>query len=246
MLREEYARTCAYEAEYWWFVGRRELVNRALRPLLAEGRARTLDVGCGTGYQLRWLGERSRAYGVDLAAEALSFCRERGLDGLVQGRAERLPFADGSFDVVLALDVLEHLQDDAGALREWWRVLVPGGHVVLFVPAYEFLWSGEDYVSRHARRYARASLAERLKEAGFVICRLTYANAVLLPAMAATILVRRAFRPRSLYKSNLSPLPGWLNSLLGRIFTLEAALLERFTAPAGSSLFCVAQRPGAT
>lgn len=243
MLKGEYARTYAFEAWYWWFVGRRALVNRALAPLLAGGQARTLDVGCGTGYHLDWLGHRSLAYGVDLAAEALGLCRERGLPRLVQGRAERLAFADASFDVLVALDVLEHLPDDAAALLDWRRVLVPGGHLVLFVPAFESLWSGEDYVSQHERRYRRGLLAARLREAGFDIIRLTYANTALLLPMAATILWRRVFRPRSSYRSNLTSLPSWLNGLLTRIFSLEARLLDRWNSPVGSSLLCVARKP---
>jgi len=125
-------------------------------------------------------------------------------------------------------------------------VLVPGGHLVLFVPAYWFLWSGEDYVSQHLRRYRREELASKIGQAGFTACRLTYANAFLLPAMALTILLRRAFSQRSLYTSNLGWFPGWLNWLLARVFSLEAPLLNRFSAPAGSSLFCLARKPGPT
>jgi SAM-dependent methyltransferase len=243
LLRDAYARNYAFEGDYWWFVGRRALVASALQPVLKNDGARLLDVGCGTGYNLESLRGRCRGFGVDLAAEGLAFCRERGLERLAQASAERLPYPDASFDVVTALDVLEHIDDDLAALHEWGRVLRPGGRLVLFVPAFEFLWSGEDYVSQHRRRYRRGPLESVLREAGFAVRKLTYANFLLLPGVVGPVLFQRLFRPRSMYESNLKPLPGPLNRLLGTIFAQEARLLAHRDAAAGSSLFAVAERP---
>jgi SAM-dependent methyltransferase len=170
------------------------------------------------------------------------FCQQRDLRRLSQAQAEALPFAAGSFAVLTALDVLEHLDDEEKALGEWHRVLQPGGHLVVSVPAYEFLWSGEDFVSAHRRRYRRGELRNRLETSGFAIDRVTYLNAALFPAVAGTIVFRRLFNPRSLYRSNLEPLPRWLNELLTGIFCLEASVLTRINVPFGSSIFCVARR----
>ncbi len=243
MQTAEYARNYAYEASYWWFVGRRALIQATLLPLVNGRRATLLDVGCGTGYDLGLFAQQTASYGVDIAAEALAFCRQRGLQRLTQCWAENLPFREASFDVVTALDVLEHLDDDVAALREWHRICRPGGHLLLFVPALPLLWSGEDYVSRHRRRYLRRQLAKRVQKAGFSLRRLTYANCLLLPGVVATILCNRLFRPHTLRESNLQPLPGWLNRLLAAIFVWEARWLARFDAPLGSSLFCLAQKP---
>ncbi len=242
MQPAEYARNFAFEEDYWWFVGRRQLVLTTVAALAGPGRPRLLDIGCGTGYLLAQLGALTEAVGLDLADEALAFCRARQLNRLVRGRAEALPFADGSFDIVTALDILEHLDDDLAALGEWWRVLRPGGHLVLFVPAYEFLWSGEDFVSGHRRRYRRGPLLARLRSAGFRVCKATYVNAVLLPLVAGAIIGKRLFRPRSLYQSNLTPLPAWLNRLLTVIFTQEVRCLRWLNLPVGSSIFCLARK----
>ncbi len=245
MLTEEYARNYAFETNYWWFVGRRALVVAALRPPLSarDRRARLLDVGCGTGYTLETLAGRADGFGADIAPEALAFCRQRGLDRLALAAAERLPYSDDSFDVLTALDVLEHLDDDLLALREWQRVLRPGGRAVLFVPAFESLWSGEDFVSQHRRRYRRGALVRKLRAAGFIVLKATYADFLLFPAVAAAIYYNRLFHPRRLYESNLKPLPGWLNRLLGTIFSLETHLLANHDAPYGTSLFCIAEKP---
>ena len=243
----EYARNYAFEADYWWFVGRRKLVLETLLPLVhGQSKARLLDIGCGTGYTLGVMARHSEAYGLDVAIEGLAFCLGRGLGRLVQAEAEHLPFADESMDVVTALDVLEHLDDDDAALREWRRVCRPGGHLLIYVPALQSLWSGEDYVSQHRRRYRRAQLGRRVREAGFSIQKLTYANTALLPAVVATVLCNRLFNRQALYRSNLKPLPKWLNRTLTFIFSTEARCLTRLDSPVGSSLLCLAQKPPST
>lgn len=244
MQTAEYARNYAFEEHYWWFVGRRKLILQTLLPLVQRlGAARLLDIGCGTGYTLSALGEHTQAFGLDIAGEALGFSKDRGLDRLVQATALDLPFLDDSLDAITALDVLEHLDDDEAALREWHRACRPGGYLVLNVPAIRSLWSGEDHVSQHRRRYTRAELAEKVADAGFAVRRITYANTLLLPAVFGTILYYRLLDRQALYRSNLRPLPAWLNRLLTAVFSFEASCLTRIDSPIGSSLMCLAQKP---
>src|SRR4051794_37695370 len=140
----EYERMFDNEDHYWWFVSRRELVVETVRRLPMPRAPRLVDVGCGTGATAEALHRFGIVTGVDMSPMALECCRRRGLERLMQGVAEALPLADDSADVLVATDILEHLDDDLAALREFHRVLRPGGHAVITVPAYRMLWSEHD------------------------------------------------------------------------------------------------------
>jgi SAM-dependent methyltransferase len=153
-----------------------------------------------------------------------------------------LPFADGSFDVVCALDILEHLDDDRGALVELRRVLREGGHLIVFVPALHLLWGYNDVFSQHRRRYTRAGLDRRAAEAGFTVEESGYFNLVLfLPTLAAR-LAQRAL-PAITDGMEHDPRRGPLNAVLRHLFRLELPLIDWLGGmPLGTSAFCVARR----
>jgi SAM-dependent methyltransferase len=177
--------------------------------------------------------------GVDVSHDALAFCRERGLDNVRHGTVEQIPFEDSSFDIVTALDVLEHLDDDQAGLTEMARILRPGGRVLLFVPAFMFLWGTQDDVSHHRRRYTLPGLKEAVRKSGLVVERATYANITFfLPILLGRTLMRlTGWRPESENNINVGP----LNKLLGRILGAEGALLKRTNLPFGVSAICVAR-----
>jgi ubiquinone/menaquinone biosynthesis C-methylase UbiE len=109
------------EESHWWYVGRRRIIQSLVEPIcttLNKPQPRILDVGCGTGANLKMLRAHGSAEGVDISEQAVEFCRERGLDSVKLGAAEELPYEDESFDLVTALDVIEHLDDDVAGLRE--------------------------------------------------------------------------------------------------------------------------------
>ncbi|HEY0100946.1 MAG TPA: class I SAM-dependent methyltransferase [Pyrinomonadaceae bacterium] len=245
MERHTYAIMYEVEGSHWWFAGRRRILESFVQRIVAElntqGRApRILDVGCGTGANLEMLAQFGEAEGVDVSEDALAFCRARGLTRVTLGAAERLPYADDSFDLVTALDVVEHLDDDAGGLREMRRVLRPGGRALLFVPAFMWLWGVQDDVSHHRRRYTLPQLTERVREAGFEIERATYANVTFFaPILAGRLLMRATgARPASENNINVSA----LNGVLGHIFGAERFWLRRLNFPFGVSAVCVARR----
>ena len=156
------------QRHHWWYRGRRALLSRLVPRLLRrDRRARILDVGSGVGVNARLLARFGDVVLVDESPEALSRARAGSALPCCRGDAVRLPFRDGAFDLACALDVLEHLEDDEGALRELARVIAPGGRLLIMVPAFDFLWGPQDDVSHHVRRYRRAEIVERVRAAGF-------------------------------------------------------------------------------
>jgi SAM-dependent methyltransferase len=235
-----------YETEdtHWWYVARRAIVFDELRRVLDGGafRPRILDLGCGTGRNLVELQTIGEPVGLDLERRALCFSLERGTRSLVQSAAEALPFRAESFDVVMALDLLEHLDDDIGGAREVARVLRPGGHFVVFVPAYQWLWGPQDDVSHHRRRYTPHSIRQVLRAGGFRLRRLTHANLLLLPLILAGRQYLRIARRRVETENRLHP--SWSNGMLASIFLAERHLLRWADLPLGVSLLGVATKNG--
>jgi SAM-dependent methyltransferase len=183
--------------------------------------------------------------GVDADEHAVRLCRRRGIEAVERVRPGPLPFEDGTFDLVTALDVVEHVDDDLGMLRELGRVLAPAGTLLISVPAFRFLWGPQDEVSHHKRRYRARELRERLDAAGFDVRRLSYFNSFLFPPIAA-VRVLRPFDPgatemRSDFEMTQ---PGRLNALLARVFAAEAPLVARVDLPVGVSILGLATKPG--
>ena len=230
------------EQEHWWYTGRRKILSGFVEEIcrqVTDRRPRILDVGCGTGANLLMLSEYGDAEGVDISEDALAFCRERGLDKVSLGAGEKLPYEDGTFDLVTALDVVEHMDDDLAGLREMRRVLRPGGRVLLFVPTFMFLWGLQDAVSNHRRRYRLPELRRVLEQAGFEIERTTYANITFfLPILVMRQLMRlTGLKADSENNINVTA----LNGVLGSVFGAESWLLKFMNLPFGVSGLCVAR-----
>ncbi|MGH2898237.1 MAG: class I SAM-dependent methyltransferase, partial [Solirubrobacteraceae bacterium] len=149
------------EERHWWYRGRRAVIEAVLdgSALPPAGFARILDAGCGSGRNMVMLASRGEVTGIEPAAASLRAARERGAGPVLTGSLdEPLALADASFDLAVALDVLEHVQDDRAALRELARVLAPGGRLLVTVPQYGWLWGEHDVLAHHQRRYTRAAL----------------------------------------------------------------------------------------
>ena len=254
MQAQDYAYLHALEEHFWWFVGMREITAMLLDPVCQSTPYKLiLDAGCGTGGNLEWLARYARGgrvVGVDLASEALKFCRERACKYLAQASVTDLPFADSLFDVITSFDVLVQLpgeRADERAMREMYRVLRPGGLAFVRVAAYEWMRSGHDEALGTQRRYQLGGLIEGMQHAGFQILRTTYANTLLLPlaVLRRLVLKRIGVTDRG---SDVKPLPPtlqWLNRALTRVLRSEARLLKYpwSSLPAGLSAICVAQKP---
>lgn len=231
------------EESHWWYVGRRRIIQGLVERICAtlnNPHPSILDVGCGTGANLKMLAAYGKAEGVDISPQAVEFCRQRGLDSVKLGAAENLPYDDDSFELVTALDVIEHLDDDVDGLREMRRVLRHDGRILLFVPAFMFLWGVQDDVSNHRRRYTLPSLLKAVAAAGFSVEWSSYANiSFFLPVLVVRSLMRRlGLRAATEYGINIS----LLNGPFAQLFATERFILKRGKIPFGVSAICIARR----
>lgn len=234
------------EERHWWYRGRRRVLAAVLDGLALRSDAQILDAGCGSGRNMADLARRGTVSGVELAASSLERARARGVGDVRAGSLEEpLPFDAAGFDLAVALDVLEHLRDDAPAWRELARVVAPGGLLVVTVPQYAWLWGEHDVVSHHHRRYTRALLVARAAQAGWTAERLTAFNSALLPAIAAARFVQRARRSPQPADDLARTPQGAVNAALERVLAAEAAWIARGRdLPAGVSLLAVLRRGG--
>ena len=228
------------EDTHWWYRGRRRVVAALISQLDIPRGARILDAGCGSGRNMVELAALGEVSGVEVAAESVERARARGVGEVVQGRLESLPWDAGSFDLVVCLDVLEHIEDDAAALRELHRVAKPGARLVVSVPAHPWLWSSHDEMCHHQRRYTRASLLGVAAASGWSAERVTGFNAGLLPAVAAYRALDRFRRSPRPDGADFEATPRWANVFLEALLRAEAAGVRRGrNLPVGVSAMAV-------
>ena len=236
-----------YEDTYWWFLSRRLLflnqVDKAAQNLSSLNRPlNILDYGCGTGINLSFLSKFGRVTGADIfdswvdqPPKAVDFPRMN----LNKENKERFH----GFDIITVLDVIEHMEDDIQGLNEIRKFLSPSGQIIITVPACPWLWSGEDIVSHHKRRYTKRRLQEACQAAGLEILFISYFNLLVLPLIAGAIWFHKIFFPAKSSESNLRPINPLLNKLLFKLSAVDNGRVgaERWRLPLGASLICRAR-----
>ncbi|MCW8129846.1 MAG: class I SAM-dependent methyltransferase [Planctomycetota bacterium] len=228
---------------HWWFRGRQKIALSLLDRFYGKrgAGARVLDLGCGVGNNLKALEPYGEVWGADPSEKALAYCRQRFTGRLDEvWLPDKLPYEEKTFDLVVMLDVLEHVEDDVGALQRVLRILKPGGTYLLTVPALRWLWSYHDVEHHHFRRYHRGDLRRKLTRLGFEVPHISYINFLLLPAMG---MARMMLRPKTWSARDLQNGTGAGGRLLERIFRFERHMLWLGTLPIGGSLVAVARRP---
>ena len=240
------------EDNHWWFAGRTwSLLNMLDRVVEPDGSKRVLDIGSGAGNMFHHIARYGPVVGVDNNPKPIAVARERGYD-VREGSAEDLPLEDGSFDLVFLLDTVEHCEDDDAVLRECYRVCAPSGHLIITVPAFMWLWSHNDVLNAHQRRYTTGELREKLAPLGFRIQRMTYNNFFVFPMAALLILARREAEQEpelgsphlddESYQVEMEPAPPLLNTILSGVTWTESQVLRWLNLPVGTSIICVAQK----
>jgi len=230
------------EDSYWWFVGRRGIVDRILSRFVKQVGV-AVDIGCGSGRNLQLLSKHAGlTLGMDRSLAALEAAAARGMP-VARADAQVLPLPDCSVDLLAALDVLEHLDDDMRALAEFQRVLRPNGFLLVTVPAYRFLWSEHDEALMHRRRYVASELHIKLVRSGFRLLKRSYA---VFFAFFPIVFYRlfRGLVPKSPLEPKVSymMLPGSLNKLLAAMLGFEGWMMGGLNLPWGTSIVTLAQK----
>jgi len=232
---------------YWWLVGKYEIIMDCIAQLVpADQSVTVLDAGCGPGNLLDRLRECGNVTGSDLSLDALRFCQSRGYRWLLRSHLDRLALRSETFDLVTAIDVLEHMPDDLAGLREIHRVLRPGGLVILTVPAFQVLWGKHDELYGHYRRYRTAQVAALLEASHLDVVKLSYFQPLyFLPLLLfrrwKQVWWRAGDRSRERH-DDFVPLAPWANRLLTRLLAAERHVLRRWNFPFGATLLAVGRK----
>jgi SAM-dependent methyltransferase len=240
--RAVFDRMAELDQDHWWFLARRRILKRLIERVVRPPRkAKILEIGCGTGHNLAML----KSFG-SLEASELDRCARAVANKRLPGRVKnaKLPdltkFKRNGYDLIALLDVLEHVPDDLASLRSIHMRLKPGGALLLTVPANPWMWSAHDAAHHHFRRYTRKQLEELFLRSGLEVQLLSYFNTLLFPLVAAARVAGKITRKQSA-DDKLPSAP--INSMLNRVFGLEAALIGRLPMPFGVSLVAVVRRP---
>lgn len=230
------------EAVHWWYVGRRKLFCNIIEKLDFKKDDFITELGLGCGGTIAALREKNflNLSGVDISSRAVEFCHGRGLTKVVKGSIERTAFEAKSQNLVIATDVLEHVDDDTAALREINRILTKDGYALITVPAFMCLWSYQDEVYHHKRRYILADIRRKSKNAGFKIERSFYFNFILFFPIFFLRNLFKLFKFRN-NNENLYT-PGLINLFFRLIFDLDIFISSKISIPFGVSCFVLLKK----
>ena len=240
----EYRNIFENEETHFYYVGTHNAVLKLLKKYLHKKTGnRILDAGCGTGSLMKKLKIFGNIYGIDISNEALKFARSNGLKQVRKGSVTNIPFKENQFNAVVSIDVLYHkaVKSDLKALKEFIRVLKPGGVLIIKNPAHDWLRGSHDLVIHTKRRYSKNEFREKLKLAGFQIIKLSYINMFFLFFAIIKRLIENVSKTKP--SSDVKNIPSNINKILIHICNIETKLLIKGTIPFGLSLFAVARKP---
>jgi SAM-dependent methyltransferase len=242
--RDVYLSMRSMQREHWWFLARRKILARLIAGLRLRPGARILEAGSGSGGNIPLLQTFGAVSAFDMDAQVASFCElDTGVHCLVGSLPDDNPFRGSKdFDLVVALDVLEHIDDDVASLVSLASCVGPDGRLLLMVPAYQWMFSSHDVIHHHKRRYTIGRLRAAVEAAGFKVVRSGYFNSLLFPVVAG---VRLGGKIAGRDSGSDLKMPGrWLNAALARIFGSESTILGRVGFPFGTSIFLIAAKSG--
>lgn len=237
------------EDNHWWFATRAWAIETFLDRLPQKQNLDVLDVGCGAGNMIHHLAQYGRVRGIEVDARPVKIAQQRGYDVRLGDATQTIPFPDASFDVVTALDVIEHVDADENILREAFRVLRPNGALLITTPAFQWLWSHNDTLNAHKRRYTAGELRVKMERADFKLERLSYNFFLVFPLAAGMIALKNMTGKNAELKSHhfddeayqvdMEPVAPALNTLLRGVGHAENGLLRRINLPLGTSLIAL-------
>ncbi len=244
MDKDFYLQYASQEDRHWWFVGRRQIVETVIQQLQLPHTAKILEAGCGTGGNLEMLSRHGQVSAMELDEVACQLANERQITKVKLGNLpDKIPF-NGEYDLIVMLDVLEHLDDEQATLLALSSRLKPGGWLLITVPAYQFLWSEHDDINHHKRRYVLKRLKQVVSQADFRVLYAGYFNTFLFPVVAVVRLLKNLLRIQSNVKvsSDLGLPPKPVNQFLTFLFASERHFVNRISLPFGVSILLLAHR----
>lgn len=230
------------ETENWWFVSRRKYLLDLLKN--APKDSKILDIGCSSGIflkDLEKLGHKTEhLFGVDISEKAIENCKKNGIQNAFVMDGQNITIPE-KFDIIVASDCLEHLQDDSKAIKNWKNLLKTGGEMYVFVPAFQSLWSYHDVVNMHFRRYTKQELKDKLTAEKLEVLKSSYWNfSLFLPVYI--------YRKATVFFNKNQPQEGQIvenklaNFFLFRLILIENKLLKYINFPFGISTFCIVKK----
>lgn len=231
------------QEKHWWFVSKKKIILDYVKEILNNKQnPRILDAGCGPGLMLNDLSKFGKLSAMDFSNDAIEFCKSKVPCDLKQGWfPDNVPFENNKFDLIVCLDVIEHIDDDKNSVKALHNLLVSGGRMIITVPALMSLWSKWDEVNEHKRRYNKQEFESVLLANKFKIEKISYYNSLLFPVVFLIRWINTTFKLNS--KNSDTDLPGKLvNSILTKIFSFESYLLKMLNFPIGVSLIAIVQK----
>jgi len=230
------------QKKHWWFTSKKEIIlDTIARYTNLKPESAILDIGCGSGLMLKALEEIGNTSGMDMSDDAIQFSQEIFKGPIKKGfLPNNVPYPENQFDLITALDVIEHIDDDVQSLRTIRSLLTQNGTAIITVPAYMFLWSHFDELNEHKRRYALPELEDKLELADLRIEKISYYNTLLFPI---AYLVRKLNNLLGRDGASDIDMPGkTVNTILTKIFSSEKSLLRFCNLPFGVSILAVVKK----
>ncbi len=228
------------ENDLWWYIVRRQIIEKALDFIEIHPNSDILEVGCGNGGNLELLSRYGNLHAIERNDNARKISNTRKIIQVQKGSLPyNIPFDDKKFDLITLFDVLEHIDDDRSALKMVRARIKESGKILITVPAYNFLWSELDVANQHKRRYRMGTLKSVIQKAGFIPLYSTYFNTILFPAISAIRLACKISRWQC--KGDREMPSKLVNDLLLRIFSVEKYLIPKISLPIGVSILIVAR-----
>jgi len=227
------------EKKHWWHISKRKYVLNIIKQNIDKKNPKILDIGCGTGQNIKELSKIGDVWGIDNSKEAIKYCKLKNIDHVKLGSSEKTGFSESFFDVITLLDVLEHVEEDT-TLEEIKKVLKKDGFLIITVPAFKFLWSKWDEVLHHKRRYTKKSLIKALEKNGFKTVKINYLYSYLfLPVLLIRPL--KSLSKSKSYSSDFKINSNFVNRTSLIITNIERYLSDFVTIPFGTSIICLAK-----
>lgn len=228
------------EVDNWWFLSRRELIYKLIDKVSNNRNSKILEIGSSGGYLLMLLNNNGyvNSYGIDISKKAIDQCKQKGIENAFVMDGIKTQFRNEEFDIIVASDVLEHIKEPKTALAEWERILKPNGKLIIFVPAFNFLWSSHDVVNFHYRRYSKIQLRNELEKSGFFINQASYWNFSLFIPIAIFRILSNVFNKHKI-TDQFDGTSHVINKAFLTLLRFENWLIDFLNFPVGVSLFAI-------